>query len=280
MTTTGIPRGHCKHGEFSLVDGCEKCIVELAEVNSPANIAKRIREADHDVGGGFSDADKIKIQVELNQSTAIVKVNPEQDSQVLYFLTESNKLRDYAESRVITKVEDLTPATNDLSLIAKIKKSMEEKKKEYLKPLQDYVKAVNETFKTLMAPIEDADRITRQKILVFKSEQERKAKEVEEINRLRMEAAKKEMELKGELTEPVSLVEAPPPPPAHVRTESGTLGTAKIWKFEVTDFTLLPNEYKLADEVKIGKVVRATKGSIAIPGVKIWPEDILKINAK
>ncbi len=34
------------------------------------------------------------------------------------------------------------------------------------------------------------------------------------------------------------------------------------------------------DEVKIGKVVRATKGSVSIPGVKMWPEESLRINTR
>ena len=46
--------GHCKHGEFQLAKGCPQCIAERqaaqeradAEVNSPDNIAKRIKEAE------------------------------------------------------------------------------------------------------------------------------------------------------------------------------------------------------------------------------------------
>jgi len=41
-------KGHCKHGEFDLKTGCAQCIAEKraeAEVNSPANIAKRVAEA-------------------------------------------------------------------------------------------------------------------------------------------------------------------------------------------------------------------------------------------
>ena len=42
------------------------------------------------------------------------------------------------------------------------------------------------------------------------------------INRLRVEAVKKEMKLKGELTEPVDPVEVAVPVPDHVRAEMGT----------------------------------------------------------
>ncbi len=261
--TTEIAKGHCKHGEFRLAEGCQMCIAEYAQVNSPANIAKRIKETDrHKFSAPEPLSDEARVILtggrdemiadateSSTSETALIKVNPEQDTQVLLFLAESNKLRDYAEARVISTVEDLRPATDDLSLIANIKKGMEEKRKEYLKPLQDHVKSVNEAFKTLMAPIEDADKITRTKILAFKAEMERKAMEAEEINRLRMEAAKKEMDLKGELTESVNLVETPMQVPAHVRTDSVTLGTTKVWKFEVTNASALPEEYKMPESL-------------------------------
>ncbi len=46
----------------------------------------------------------------------------------------------------------------------------------------------------------------------------------------------------------------------------------EVAKFEVTDKALLPEEYKLADEVRIGKVVRALKTEARIPGVRVWME--------
>ncbi len=93
-----------------------------------------------------------------------------------------------------------------------------------------------------------------------------------------MEAARKEMELKGELTEEIKEVVVPPPPPAHVHTDVGTLGTAKIRKFEVIDFNLLPNAYKMVDATKLGKVVRA--GLDNIPGVRIWTEESLRVSTR
>jgi phage protein D len=42
------------------------------------------------------------------------------------------------------------------------------------------------------------------------------------------------------------------------------------WTFEIVDNTLVPRDYMLVDEVKIGKVVRAASGKIEIPGVRIF----------
>jgi len=215
-----------------------------------------------------------------NVTTAIINISPQTDAAVISLQAEVTSLLKYAESRLIAGDADVKSATEDLSLLAKLKKAVADKRKDWLTPIKEKLDAVDSIFKSLSLPLEQADRITRTKILAYRQEQERKAREAEEINRLRMEAARKEMELKGELTESVNLVEAVPEPPKTVRTDVGNLGTAQIWKFEVVDFALLPNEYKMADEVKIGKVVRATKGSIAIPGVRMWSESTLKISAK
>jgi hypothetical protein len=47
------------------------------------------------------------------------------------------------------------------------------------------------------------------------------------------------------------------------------------WKFRVTNEKLIPREYLKADEIKIGGVVRALKGSTNIPGVEVYNESII-----
>jgi len=210
--------------------------------------------------------------------TALVATNPNTDPEVISFYNEAIKLQEYAQARIIITAEDLKPATDDLSIIAKLKKALEEKRKEYVKPLQDHIKTVNDTFKTLMEPIETADIITREKLLAFQLKQKLIREEQERINALRLEAAQKEMKLKGELTESVNLVEVIPETPTTIRTDLGRVGTATIWKFEVIDFSQLPDEYKLVDATKLGKVVRA--GLRIIPGVRIYSEDSLRVNTR
>lgn len=216
--------------------------------------------------------------MEEQTDTAVVKISPGRAPEIIVLCNEAFELREFAEARVITEVAHLTPATEDLSIIARLKKALEEKRKEYIKPLQDHVKAINDAFKFLMEPIEVADQVTRKKILAFQAEQERIRQEQERINALRIEAAKKEMELKGELTEPVDLVEVIPEAPDRVETDLGASGMATIWKFEVVDFALLPDRFKMENATLIGKVVRA--GEREIPGVRIWSEKNLRVTTK
>ena len=213
----------------------------------------------------------------MMEGTALLRIDPRQDAIVIGFYDEAKKLLDYANARVITSLDDAKLATDDLSMIAKLKKAMESKRKDYLQPFQDHVKEVNEIYKTLMQPIETADMVTRSKVLSFQREQaELKAKQ-EEINRLRMEAATKEAELNnGEIKESVNIIDVVTIP-THVYADNSTLGTSKVWKFEVEDLTKIPLEYLIPDMVKIGKVVRA---GVKIPGVKSWQENSLRVNSK
>ena len=211
------------------------------------------------------------------QETALIQVRPDADPRVLALYEESVKLLGYAEARTILSDDDVKVATADLSVIAGVKKAIEAKRKEYTGPINEHLKAVNAAFGTFTEPLARADTLNRSKVLAYRAEQERQRQEQERINRLRSEAARAEMELKGELTEPVGLVQVAEEAPARYRTETGTLGTAKQWQFEVTDFAVLPDQYKEANMVMIRKVVQA---GASIPGVRAWQEEGLRITAR
>ena len=86
------------------------------------------------------------------------------------------------------------------------------------------------------------------------------------------------MELKGELTESVNLVEVSSEAPKRISTGMGTVGQRMIRKWEVIDAAQVPEEYKILDSAKITKVVKA--GIPSIPGIRIYEEPILTVNAR
>lgn len=47
-----------------------------------------------------------------------------------------------------------------------------------------------------------------------------------------------------------------------------------VWKYRVTNSTLVPREYLMLDEVKIGQVVRALKGATNIPGIEPFEDRV------
>lgn len=208
---------------------------------------------------------------------AVVQVSPATDEAVVKLTAEISRLLEWAKALVVQDAEGMKSATYDLTLLANLKRALEEKRKEYVSPLNDYVKQINDAFRGPTVLVAEADTITRNKILGFQKEERRKAEAAAEINRLREEAARLEMQERGELSEPVGLVEVPAPAPTRVQTEVGGLATKKTWKFEVVDFAVLPDDYKLADLVKIRRVVTA---GASIPGVRSWHEEGLQVTPR
>lgn len=216
--------------------------------------------------------------MEPNEGALVLR--PGEDIEVHGYFEEAMKLLEYAECRHIATVEDVKLANDDLACIAKLKKAMDGKRKEYLEPLKAQTEAIRGTYDYLMMPVLQADRLTRVQILDFNKEQERIHLEQEDINRKRLEAAQQEMKLKGEITEPVNLVEVAPEPAKKVSTDMGTTGMVDHWKYEVIDFTLLPDEYKVADSSMLTAVARKHHDQKQVPGVRFYNEPFIAVRAR
>jgi len=213
-------------------------------------------------------------------TTAVVNIAPEQDERVVAFQNEVKNLLSFAQTRVIVTDHDVTFATNDLAVMSQLTKSLEAKREEYVKPLNGHIKTINSVFKSISEPLSQADKLTRDKVLAYRAEIERKRREIEEINRQAEELARKQAALNnGEFTVDTTPIVAPVVP-AHVRTDAGTLGTAVIAKWELEDINQVPREYLMVNSTLIGNVVRASKGNLKIAGIRIWTEPILKITTK
>ncbi|MFA6307090.1 MAG: hypothetical protein WC639_04775 [Patescibacteria group bacterium] len=215
---------------------------------------------------------------EVNKTTAVIKVGPEHDPAVIALSADARRIRDYAVARMIVGDADLKPATDDLSVIAKIKKALTEKKADYLKPIKAHVDAVNAAFSSIMSPLEEADQVTRQKVLAYNAAVAKRQSEAEEINRKKAELARQEAQFNGtgEITIDTTPVVAPAPV-SRVKTDMGTTSTFKVTKWEVVDFAAVPDQYKIIDAAKVTKLVKAG-GSI--PGICVYEEESLRVTAR
>lgn len=282
-------RGRCKHGEFIIRDGCPLCITERV------NKASRIEAAEGEVVRAdgvpitepivepdipYEDEAKLALlEVEPMAETAVVSIAPGKDKAVIGLLNEVMRIKEFADKRVVQSPEDDKDATNDLSMMAKLKQAIEEKRKEYVGPINAHLETVNDAFKMLSGPLAEADRVTRGKVTAYRSEQERIQREQEEINRKRIEAAEAEMKLRGELSESVGLVEVTEAP-GLTRTEVATSGMVQNWKYEVIDFAQLPDEYKVADHAMLSAVARKHHDQKQVPGVRFYNEPTLRVSSR
>lgn len=213
--------------------------------------------------------------------TAMIRIGANQDSRVLALYEEGIKLRDYALARQIKSDDDLVPATDDLVIIAKLKKAIEATRKEYVEPIREHLDAVNATFREFTAPLNEADLVNGNKVTAYRTEVARRQLEAEAINQQKLELARREAELSGTGEFTVDTTPVVVPKPVHkVTTNMGSTSTQKIYKWEVSDLALVPREYMIVNAALIGGVVRASKGSISIPGIKIWSEDTIRVNTR
>ena len=100
--------------------------------------------------------------------------------------------------------------------------------------------------------------------------------------RRRQEAARKEAALNGtgEITESVDLVDVAPKVPKNIRTNMGIAGERANWQYEVTDFTLLPDAYKMVDGSQLTAIARKHHDQKQVPGVRFYCEKILTVRAR
>lgn len=210
----------------------------------------------------------------IPEGTALVKIAPSSDPRVIALHEEVQGLLRVAQEREIKTNEDLEPAADDLAIIAKVTKTVNAKRAEYTKPISDRLDQVRDVFKTLLEPLAEADRINRGKVKEFDNEQRRKAAEAQRIEDEKFKLAQEEAALSGtgEHTQELGTAEVPPPVPERTRTDLGTLGGRINWKYEVLDFSLLPDQYKLPNTALLTSFAKTTKGTQEVPGVRIYSE--------
>ena len=219
---------------------------------------------------------------EEDPTRAIVNVAPGTDPEVIKLEGEIQKILTCAKNRTVASVADVEEATNDLSIMSNLKKSVEGYRKAYLQPIRDADKIVNAVFKLISEPLTEADKITRGKVLTFREHQEKLRVEAEEAARLQREAdeaARKVREATGEKVpeQEEARVVVPDKTTGRMSAGLGTSGLVDNWKWEVEDFSILPDKYKEPNAPLIGKIIRAGG---EIPGIKAWKEKGLRVTAR
>ena len=169
-----------------------------------------------------------------------------------------------ADSYVVNSVETVEVASSFLKRIRDTERVIEEKRLEFTKPINQSLKAINETFKRLAEPLKQARTLVTGKILAWKrAEAERIAKEEE--RRRKIQEAHKEAGHKA--TSPV-IMERP-------KKKIGNVQSRKVWTFKVVNFSKVPDEFKNLNQVAVNLAIR--DGARSIEGLEIFQEEKLSI---
>lgn len=165
---------------------------------------------------------------------------------------------------IIDSVEAVDTASVFLKQVRDTEKSIEDKRLEFTAPLNQSLKAINDTFKKLKEPLEQSRYLLTNKILDWKrAESDRLAKE--EARRRAIQEAHREVG--HEVSAPVVL-ERP-------ENKIGNTQTRKVWTFKVKDFSKIPDVYKVINNVAVNQSIR--DGVRDIPGIEIFQEEKLSI---
>ena len=207
----------------------------------------------------------------MGTSIAIV----DQDQRVVEFSAKAKALIEHAESIVITDEASDYEAVEFIANVKSTLKGWDELRHFFTDPLEAHKKSIIARFKPDAEGLDKAQKIAGSKHINYTLAKEEAARKEQERLRKLAEAKQARQAAKAEekgleappVVIPMPTVEAPA---KTIHTAAGKVTMRSVWKAEITDFNLLPDEYKMADEVKIGKVVRA--GIRQIPGVRIYEE--------
>lgn len=216
----------------------------------------------------------------------------EADTDVKALTKQAEDVRQLAAECAITDTQALEWATALLGEIARAQRAAEARRVFFVKPLNDHVRAINDFFKLLAAPLVEADHTLRRKVLDYrKAEQERAATE-----RARLEAERTAAEAGAQraLKESAdnrsdalriaadeataAMLRIVSPPAATVKTVLGTTTARRIWDYEVTNLAEVPLEYHMVDAEAVRAAIR--RGVREIPGVRIFEREVLAVSTR
>jgi len=203
-----------------------------------------------------------------NQGVATTEITKKVDT----FFSAANMLNIEVDTHYEAAAQMLLQAKALLKFIEDTfepaKKKMNEAKNELMR-----------TIKSFTDPLDSAELIIKKKMGAYHARRERER--YEEQRRLQEEVRKKEEELllmRAIHTGDDSLLDQPVEVPTVTIEETKVQGISyrEIVKYEIVDPMKVPYpEYWLIDEMKIGKVARATNGTVVIPGVRVWKEKVV-----
>jgi len=193
--------------------------------------------------------------------------------QTQELMTKAEVIVREAKEMVVQDKDSLTAAVDFLGKVATAKKEVDSRRRFFTDPLNQQVKSINDLFRNYSDPLEKADKIVRNKVLIYQAEE---AKRVAEEQRKVAEKARTQAEKAGEFAPiPINIVEELE---KTVRAGAGSATTRQVWTFKIVDPSKVPDEYKVIDEKKIAAVVKA--GIRSIPGVEIYPTSSLVVTGR
>jgi len=190
----------------------------------------------------------------------------------------------------ITTPVKYSSAAMVLKQIKEKSKIIEAKRKSLTSPIDEAKKRIMDFFRKPLELLAQAEEKIKDAMLDFQRAEDQK-RAVEEA-KARAEAEKKQKELdrkakeaakefakQGDTATANAIMESVPQvQPKEIATRTPEIrGISKktIWRYKVIDIEKLPRGYMIPDDIKLGQIARATKGTVKVPGVEFYSEEII-----
>jgi len=190
----------------------------------------------------------------------------------------------------VVSAEDYIQAGEQRKIIKRREKEIDALRRSLTKPLDESKAKIMDFFRPALEQLALADQYLENSMLSWKQEQERIRKAEEE--RLQALAIKKQerllelankraakWEAKGKSDKAQAILDSVPVVPiAAVESKVPKIAgvsTRTDWKHRIVCEASIPREWLIPDDKKIAAFARATKGTITIPGIEFYSEQIL-----
>ena len=186
------------------------------------------------------------------------------DKEIQVLEKQVSPLVKQAGSYKIDSIGSVDRASIFLREVKGAEDNLEAKRLEFTVPLNQSLKAINETFKQLKSPLTEARILLTEKILTWKRVETEKLDKEEARRRAIQEAHDR----KGHKVSATIILKKP-------ENKIGNTQTRKVWTSKVVDFSKVSDRYKSLDQIAVNQAIR--DGIREIEGIKIYQEERLSI---
>ena len=188
-----------------------------------------------------------------------------------------------ADDMLVKSPEHEASAILFLKPLKTFRKSVEDTRKKIVKPIKDLAKDIDAIFKPRLDVIDGIERKIKDKLRNYRTEVEKAAEKerqrVEEQNRKKAERHAAKVEKAIENGKDPSAVAMPvmhdvQEPEKTTKTAAGSASYKTVKKFRIIDQRMIPIQYFMLDEKKIGQAVKI---GIEIPGIEVYEDKEIAI---
>jgi len=191
-------------------------------------------------------------------------------------LKGANQLVAQAALLQVSTQEQAMEAGRMLVQLKTWKGQVEQKRQFFTRPLKEHVKRVEALFKPLIERLDEADAVIRGKVLNYRVESERLAREEQAKLMEQAQAA----QASGNDEVALALATQASESNAGQKTmmlDEGSMQVKRVWDFEVEDYAAIPREFFSFDEKKVRLAIRA--GQREIPGIRVFQKEQLAVSS-